>query len=112
MIDDSKITIKRTLPKIDECKYLITKVIDRAIRDFITFENWNSPIEKEIYEGAVDFIFDDNYFTKWGNKEYGFRDFCDILGMDYIWVRENILVRKIEQDPIMEVIEEAIDVVG
>lgn len=92
----NNLLLDRTTPHVDECKRLIAEMIKQAVRDFINFEDTCSATELEIRNEATDFLFDDNYWVKWGGHERTLRDFLDILDIDLVWFRETVL-KKHEQ---------------
>ena len=49
------------LPELDECRYLILKIIEQAVRDYISLEDSSAPIDQYFYNTAYRFLFDDRY---------------------------------------------------
>lgn len=81
----------RSLPEVDECRYLIQKIIEQAVRDFIALEKSTSATEHYSYETACGFLFDDNYRVNWGGEEKSFQDLLDFIDLDAAWVRKKTL---------------------
>lgn len=81
-------------PHDDECRYLLIKMVEQAVRDFINLEFSKVPIEKTYYETAVGFLFDDNYRIDYGGQELSFSDVLDCLDMEVIWFRERVVKLK------------------
>jgi hypothetical protein len=79
------------IPTPDECKYLILKVIEQAVRDYLSLEKTNTPIEKLYYETACEFLFDDDYIVEFGGANKTLRDFLDILDISLDWFRERVM---------------------
>jgi len=71
----------------DECRRIILKIIEQAIRDYISLENATAPIEKYYYQTARDFLFDDEYAIDYGGEDKTIHDLLDIVGLDIDWIR-------------------------
>ena len=84
-------------PEIDECKYLILKIIEQAIRDFISLSKSSAPVEHGYYETACEFLFNDDYRIDYGDEEKSLRELLDILDIDLVWFRERIVKLKDKQ---------------
>ena len=87
-------TFVRTLPHIDECRILILKIIDQAIRDYLNLEHSNSPSERRYYEEACEFLFDADYYIDYGGVDKNLQDLLDILDIDIEWMRERVVKLK------------------
>jgi hypothetical protein len=81
----------RSMPEIDECRYLIKKVLEQAVRDFVAFKDKTSATEKYDYETAVCFLFDDTYRVDWGGREMSLQDLLDWVDIEVEWVRKKAL---------------------
>ena len=79
------------IPTPDECKYLILKVIEQAVRDYLSLEKTNTPIEKLYYDTACEFLFDDEYIVEFGGANKTLRDFLEILDIELQWFRERVM---------------------
>lgn len=79
------------LPHIDECRYLILRMIEQSVRDYLSLEHSSAPTEKIYYESACDFIFNDKYILDYGGEERSIKDFLFILGIDLVWFREKVV---------------------
>lgn len=77
-------------PTLEQCKYLMLKVIEYAVRDYCSLESADLPSEKEAYQLASNFLFDDNYRFMWGDWELSFEDMLDILDLNLDWTRKQI----------------------
>lgn len=82
------------LPKIDECKILILKIIEQAIRDYLSLTNATAPIEKYYYETATNLIFNDEYTIDYGGTDKTLEDLLDIVNLDIDWLRYKIIRMK------------------
>jgi len=89
-----------SLPHIDECRYLILKVIEQSVRDYLSLETSKAPIEQHHFETARQFIFEDEYLIEWGKKDQTCTDLLDILDLDIDWFRYK--VRKIKELKVKE----------
>jgi hypothetical protein len=85
----------RTTPHIDECKCLIMEVLKQAIRDFYNLADSNITEDINIYNEAVEFLFEEGYTIDWGGANYTLDDLLDILDLDIKWFRERILAGRI-----------------
>ena len=83
-----------TIPHIDECRYLILKMIEQAVRDYISLGNSSAPIERYYYETACEFLFDDDYYIDYGGVDRNLRDLLDILDINVDWFRERVVKLK------------------
>ena len=74
----------------DECRYLVLKIIEQAIRDYLLFENSPSRAERNHYTTAMDFLFDDEYHIWYGEKEVNLIILLSWLGLDPDWFRRRV----------------------
>ena len=82
------------LPQIDECRYLILKIIDQAVRDYLSLENSSAPIDQFYYDSACQFLFDDTYAIDYGGVDKTLKDLLDILDINSQWFRERVVKLK------------------
>jgi len=83
-----------SLPHIDECRYLILKIIEQAVRDFISLEDSTAPIDQNHYETACSFIFDNDYVIDYGDEQKTITDLLDIVDIDIDWLRAKTMATK------------------
>ena len=76
------------LPDIEECRFLLMKIIVQAVRDYCSLANAELPSDRTLWEETKGFLFDDEYRIMWGNTELSFEDILDILSLDIAWFRE------------------------
>ena len=81
-------------PNLDECRLLIFKIIEQAVRDYFGLSKSNIPIEQEYYQTACEFLFDNNYFISYGDTEQNLESLLQILNIDLQWFREKIVNSK------------------
>lgn len=91
---------ENSLPHIDECRYLILKVVEQSVRDYLALEDSRAPIEKYYFEIARDFIFNDDYVIHWGKSTKSCTDLLDILDIDIDWFRDR--VRRVKEKKMKE----------
>jgi hypothetical protein len=77
-------------PNIEECRFLILKIVEQATRDYISLFGSNVSSEKALWETAHGFIFDDEYRIMWGNTEMGTEDLVGIVDVDVHYLRERV----------------------
>lgn len=82
---------KEVAINIDECKYLILKMIEQTVRDFINLEHSSVPIEIQYYESACQFLFDDEYYIDYGGTDKNLENLLDILDINIKWFRERVV---------------------
>jgi hypothetical protein len=81
------------VPNIEECRFLILKVVEQSVRDYLSLFGSNLPNDIAIWETAVGFIFDSEYKIVWGNMELSLEDYLGIVDIDVDWFRERISER-------------------
>lgn len=93
---DVKFHLSDFAPDIEECRILMMKVLEQAIRDYISLSNSELPNDRETWESARDFLYDEEYRFKWGDLELSTEEFLDILDLDISWVRDQT-TKKLER---------------
>ena len=76
------------IPDIEECRILMLKILEQAIRDYVSLVNSELPNDKEVWESARDFLFDNEYRFMWGDIEISTEEYLDIIDLDITWVRD------------------------
>ena len=92
--DQESLDFHRSIPEIDECRFLVKKVIEQAVRDFAALENAESSGDQLDYQTACGFLFDDDYRISWGGEEMSLQDLLDWVDLDAEWVRKKALLAK------------------
>lgn len=92
--DEETIDFHRSIPELDECRFLIKKVIEQAVRDFAALEDAVSSSEQSDYQTACGFLFDDDYHINWGGQEMSLQDLLDWVDLEAEWVRKKALLAK------------------
>jgi hypothetical protein len=87
---EGRVTFFLSEPDIaeEEARFLIIKVLDQAIKDYILFQNPTNSSEQESLESAVAFLFDDDYLIDWGEWELSPAEALELVDLDMDWVRE------------------------
>lgn len=88
----------KPLPKLDECRALITRMIEQTVRDYLSLAGSTDPQEQMWFESSECFLFEDEYRVMWGDEEKSLEDFLNILGIDIDWFRQKVLVEKKKRD--------------
>jgi len=86
--EDEVLDFYRSLPEVDECRFLIKKVVEQAVRDYSALEHSTSASEQFDYQTAVGFLFDDSYRVNWGGQEMSLQDLLDWVDLEAEWVRK------------------------
>lgn len=81
-------------PYVDECRILLLKIIEQAVRDFLCLDTALSQTDQYDYETACQFLFDDNYYINFGGQDRSLSEIVDILDIDLIWLRRKIVQKK------------------
>lgn len=72
----------------DDARFIILKVLDQSIRDYITLYNAVSQKEKEDWETANLFLFENDYTIDWGEWEITPTELLDLVDVNIEWVRD------------------------
>lgn len=75
----------------DETRIVFLKMIEQAIRDYWNLSKSCVPIEIQFYETASGFLFDDDYFIKWGDYEITLENILEYLEVDPSWFRTKLI---------------------
>lgn len=75
----------------EQARYLLFKVIEQSIRDYISLVDSSIPSEQQFWETARGFLFDDEYRIEWGNININAEEALDILDLNLDWVRGEVL---------------------
>ena len=75
-------------PEPEQCRFLMLKVLEQAVRDYCALVDSVVPNERVLWETARDFIFDDEYKIAWGDWNLNIVEFLEILDIDASWFRE------------------------
>lgn len=97
-----KFILTEFYPQEDECKFLLMKMIEQSIRDYINLEKCIAPIEIQHFESARDFLFDDEYTIQYGEREIGLVDVLHILSLEIDWFREKVTGLKVARAEVPE----------
>lgn len=76
------------MPTPEQCRFLILKVLEQAVREYCAFVNSKIPSEQASWELARDFLFDNEYKFMWGDMETSLEGFLDLVDLDVEWVRD------------------------
>lgn len=74
----------------EQSRYLLLKVIEQAIRDYVALSGSEVSSEQQAWETAKSFLFDDTHRIEWGNINLNLEEILDILNLDLNWVREEV----------------------
>jgi len=80
-------------PRLDECRFLILKIIEQSIRDYIALYQIESQPEYGDWITAKDFLFDDTYKINWGDQDISLLELCEIVNMDLLYLRKRVQQR-------------------
>jgi hypothetical protein len=72
---------------IEECKYLLLKIVEQAVRDYCSLQWADVPYRDFHWHTAKDFLFDDEYYIQWGELELSLDMIGEVIDLDVDWVR-------------------------
>lgn len=76
------------MPDRDQCRFLILKILEQAMRDYVSLYASEVPSEQQSWASAEAFLFEDEYYLMWGDLELSATEFLDLVDLDIAWVRE------------------------
>lgn len=82
-------------PDEQECKIIILRTINQAIKDYEFYKDKKGEEEEEIFWTAKGFLFEDSYMIFWGDYLVNLRVLCDYADINVDWVR-NLIVKKLD----------------
>lgn len=88
--DDFDVELQRISPEIDECKTILLHVVKQAVDDYQAFKNSERPEHIEIWESANTFLFSDDHYIDWGDRQFNLEEICEFMGLEIHWVRRRI----------------------
>ena len=88
-----KFRLEDFTPDNEESRILIMKVVEQAVRDYLLLYNSEFANEKEAWETAHDFLYDDEYRLEWGTWTLSPEELLEIINMDIHYIREQIAKR-------------------
>ena len=74
-------------PYPDEGRCLILRTVLQAKKDLINFIDAQTPKQKEDWQTAYDFLFNDEYYVDWYDDPLRLEDLLDILDINIDWMR-------------------------
>lgn len=92
--EEDQVEFHRSIPELDECRFLIKKVIEQAVRDYAALEHAETLSDQQDYESACGFLFDDDYRIEWGGQLMSLQDLLDWVDLDQGWVRRRARLAK------------------
>ena len=97
-VGTTEFTLEDYAPNEEECKFILFKVVEQAVRDLVSLENSEEPELIERCREARDFIFDDDYYIAWGDEEFNLQIILDLLGIDLEWFRDKTRKKLTDRD--------------
>jgi len=80
---------------LQECKYLLFKLVEQTVRDYCLLEYSDVPYRVFYWNTAKDFLFEEDYFIAWGDLELNLDQIGDIIGVDSDYIRRKAKERYI-----------------
>jgi len=81
------------IPNIEEYRFLILKVVEQSVRDYLLLSRSDLPSDIYLWKTAASFIFDSEHKIMWGDLEMSLEDLLDVVDIDVIWFREKVARR-------------------
>jgi len=85
---DVEFYLSDAMPNAEECRFLLLKIIEQSVRDYLSLAQAVFTNEIELWHSAREFIFDDNYRIDWGDWCLSLEELLDILDLDASYFRE------------------------
>ena len=86
-VGEKKFYLEPFVLDIEESKFLLYKVVEQAIQDYVLLTWSNISYKDLLWTTARDFIFEDDYFIDWGEFVFNLETICEILDLDVDWIR-------------------------
>lgn len=80
-------------PNIEEYRFLILKVVEQAVRDYLLLSSSELPSDIYLWKTAESFIFDSEHMIMWGDLELTLEDLLNVIDIDVDWFREKVTKR-------------------
>ena len=94
--EGNKIEVDLTLPAEDDCRYLLLKVVEQAVRDFINLRSDNLSLsEQTAKDTASGLLFSDSYEIDWGGISLNLERILALWDLEVDWFRDR--VRRLER---------------
>jgi len=84
-------------PFTDEVRILLLKIVEQAVRDYLTLSQAYSTQDKFDYQTACNFLFDDHYYINFGGEDINLEWILYILGLEIKWFRIRLVKKKDER---------------
>ena len=97
---------RNVIPQPDEILYLLLRVVEQAIRDYLSLDKAAAPIEKEYYDTACQFLFDDEYVMEFGGANKTLKEILEMLEIEVIWFREKVIKLKQQKHDKINILKE------
>ncbi len=85
-----EVTLNSYTPNWEECRYVIFRVIEQSIKDYMNLESPKNDEEKFNWESAKEFLFHDDYFIQWGDHELRSVDLMEMVDIEPEWLRDKV----------------------
>jgi hypothetical protein len=77
-------------PNVEECRFLILKVVEQSVRDYLSLFGSDLNSEVLLWSTAKGFIYDSEHKVLWGDKELSLEDLLNIVDVDVNYLRERV----------------------
>ena len=95
------------IPDPEECRFLILKIVEQSVRDYLSLFGSDLSNDKHHWETAAGFIFDPEYMIIWGDTDISLEDLLDIVDINISYFRKRIIERFRERHGVSHAKEEA-----
>lgn len=83
-------TLSEPFPPEDECRFLLLKILEQAIRDYINLQNSSILLEKFYFQTAEGILFDDDYRINYGGHDMSLSDILHAINIEQEWFRDKV----------------------
>lgn len=85
------------IPNIEEYRFLILKVVEQAVRDYLLLSNSVLPSDIYLWKTAESFIYDSEHTIMWGDLEMTLEDLLNVIDINVDWFRERVTKRYLQK---------------
>ena len=86
--ENNSIYLSEYTPDRDDCRILLYKIIEQAVRDYVNLYRFIDNKSIENWESAVSFLFEEEYYIDWGDYPINLKEILAELDIDLEWFRD------------------------
>jgi len=78
----------------DDCYFIIFKIIEQAVHDFILLDKSANFKDRDDYYTACEFLFNNEYTIMYGDEEKKLEELLELIDIDINWFKNKIIKLK------------------